>query len=524
MKKRMFLKIAMVMFLFFVNFTAERADSQSQQSSPMSPSQLSSSGNQSNNLNNLEVKLEMLQYKLDTETKALEKRYDDFVSLTTFFMTFLSIFVAVLTIFSIFKNLQQHKDYITERTFFNESANKFEGKQLENIEKLNSVIGLVEKTFNLQHKQYLDQQKLVDDFNGMQNIITQLQNAEIEKYHDAKKMILSLAGIKAMEWPKLADEIQSIADKARSKLEQVSKIVLVNEEEKKPYELAKVYQLTGISAFYSNDIVSTFKYLGEADRIYEERTLRPEDNMSRAYTKHFLGVAAKNWRKIGDTERGNLDEAYEYLLKANTIVSEDRNQFLIPVTLSEILSYQSERTLEATQKIDELIQRFEEFNQLDYNQTSLFLRTYFLKGNLEVKERRFEEARRYYEEAQKLDKGNAYAHLSILHAQENLHPQNNKDIQGWKEALSLLERSGATKKRETVTKVIALTWSVIATHNIKDESGMQKYLKEFESIGGAFSSIIDRTPLFFSPISKDIMEFTDLKSSLYQYIGRDKVS
>lgn len=528
MKKRTLMTMVIAVMLLFAHIVVERALSQPQQSNSMSHGFVFSPASRSDKPYDIAQKLEMLEYKLDTETKALEKRYEDFSKSATFFMSILSIFVALLTVFSIYKSLQQHKDYITERTFFTEQAKKieerekpFEGKQLENIEKLNSVIGLVEKTFDLQHKREEAQSNLVDELKHMKIIIEEFEKEAEEKYRDAKELILSLADVKAMNWPKLTDEVQYIAAKARNKFEEVSRVVLRKEEEQNPYELAKVLQLIGISAFYSNDIASAFKQLSEADRIYGTKSPRPDDTMSRAYTKHFLGVAAKNWRKTGDVERGNVNEAYEYLSKAAEIVKDDPKQFLIPVTLAEILSYRSDQKQAAADMVDEIIRRFEALEKtvkLDANQHSLFVRTFLLKGNLEMTEKRFDQAVNYYEKALGKDNKNAYAHLSLLHAQKCT------DSEEWRKALSLLESSGATKKRETVTKVIALVWAVIAAHEGKDESSEERYLKDLESIGTTLSRITHREPLFFSPISKDIEEFTTLKAHLGQYLGTDAPS
>lgn len=528
MKKRTLMTMAIAMMLLFAHIVVERVFSQPQQSSTMTNSAAFSPASRSDKPYDIAQKLEMLEYKFDTETKALEKRYEDFSKSATFIMSILSIFVALVTIFSIYKSLQQHRDYITERTFFTEQVKKieerdkpFEGKQLENIEKLNSVIGLVERTFALQHKREEAQSNLVDELKQMQIIIKELEKEAEEKYRDAKELILSLADVKAMNWPKLTDEAQYIADRARNKFEEVSRVVLRKVEEQNPYELAKVLQLIGISAYYSNDIASAFKQLSEADRIYGIKSPRPDDAKSRAYTKHFLGGAAKNWRKTGDVARGNVNEAYEYLSKAAEIVKDDPKQFLIPVTLAEILSYRSDQKKVAADMVDEIIKRFialEGTVKLDVNQHALFVRTFLLKGNLEMTEKRYNEAANCYTNALDKDKKNAYAHLSLLQAQKCT------DSEKWEDALSLLESSGATRKRETATKVIALVWGVIAAHKGKDESSKERYLKDLESVRISLSCIAQREPLFFSPISKDLEDFTTLNDNLGHYLETDAPS
>jgi tetratricopeptide (TPR) repeat protein len=518
MEKRSHKTLMITLTLLFSHILAEQALSQPKQQNTISQNSAVSQVGSGDVSREMAKKIEMLEYKLETETNNLEKKYDDLSKSATLFMSILSIFVALLTVFSIYKGLQQHKDYISERSYIRERDRPFEEKQLENIEKLNSVISLVEKTFDLQHKREEEQSNLVKDLFKVKEIVDQLETESKERYSDAKELILSLETVKAMEWPGLLEEIQHVSDKARNKFEEVSRTVLKNEEDQHPYEIAKLYQLIGISALYSNDIDSSFKHLKEADRIYENNALRPDDTMSRAYTKHFLGVGAKNWRKAGDVERGNIKEAHEYLLKAAEIVKDDPKQFLIPVTLTEVISYQSDQKQLATDKAKELIQRFKSLKEnsvLDANQQTLFERTFLILGNIEVTEKRYDQAVSYYRKVLEINSRNVYAHLSILYANKST------DSDEWQKALSNLETTGLAKKRETVTKVIALVWAIIASHKANDQSREERYKRELESIGANLLHFTQRQPLFFSPISKEIKEFANLKSQLSQYLQAD---
>jgi tetratricopeptide (TPR) repeat protein len=528
MKKRILLTMTIAILFLFSHIVAERTFSQPLPQNTISQGPAISTASTGDKTYEIVKKLEMLEYKLETETKALEKRYDDFSKSATLFMSILSIFVALLTVFSIYKSLQQHKDYIAERGFLVEQTKNiqdrerpFEQRQLENIEKLNSVISLVEKTFDLQHKREEKQSHLVDELANMKKIVEQFEKESEERYVDAKELILSLADVKAMEWPNLPNEVQNITAKARNKFEEVSRVVLMKEERQHPYEIAKVYQLIGISSFYSNDIASAFKQLSEADRIYENNTPRPEDTMSRAYTKHFLGVAAKNWRRMGDVERGNVNEAYEHLSKADVIVKDDKKQFLIPVTLAEILSYRSDKK-QAADKVNEIIKRFEtlEINneELDANQLSLWERLLLIKGNIEMTVNEFDDAELSYRKVFEKNKKNVFAHLSLLAAQKST------DNAEWQEALSLLERSGAIRKKETITKVIAIAWAIIAAHEVNDAPRVERYLNDLKSIGATLLHIAHREPLFFSPLSKNIEEFATLKDQLSKYIATNRPS
>jgi len=532
MKRTILMVMALAVMLLIAHITEERAYALQQK--PMDPQSITSSPySRSENLPDVAHKLEMLEYKLTVETKASEKRYEasekryeDFSKSVTFIMTILSIFVAILTLFSIYKSLQQHKDYISERTFYTEHIKRtenrdkpFEDKQLDNIVKMNAVIGLVEKTFDLQHKREESQSNLVDKLRHMETIIDAFEKEAEEKYSDAKELIFSLADVKAMDWPRLSDEALNISYRARIKFDEISKIVLQKEEERNPYELAKVFQLIGISAYYSNDIASAFKLLGASEKIYETKPPRPDDTKSRAYTKHFLGVAVKNWRKTGDVPGGNVIEAYGYAMKADEIVKNDPKQFLIPVTLAEIMSYSNDKKEIAVLKTDEIIQRFSNImktDKLDLNQHSLYVRILLLRGNLEMMEGRFAEAENYYSMAHSEDEKNVYTILSLLHAKK--HKGDVVDIEEWINALSLLESLGVTKKRETVTRIIAIVWAIIASHEGKDEFKKETFLKELNANGSTLSRIANREPLFFSPLSKNLEEYKTLKSNLCLYL------
>jgi predicted negative regulator of RcsB-dependent stress response len=224
---------------------------------------------------------------------------------------------------------------------------------------------------------------------------------------------------------------------------------------------------------------------------------------------------------MGDVEHGNLNEAYEHLSKADVIVKDDKKQFLIPVTLAEILSYRSDKK-QAADKVNEIIKRFEtlEINneELDANQLSLWERLLLIKGNIEMTVNEFDDAEISYRKVFEKNKRNVFAHLSLLAAQKST------DNAEWHEALSLLERSGAIRKRETITKVIAIAWAIIAAHEVNDAPRVERYLNDLKSIGATLLHIVHREPLFFSPLSKNIEEFATLKDQLSKYIATNRPS
>jgi len=308
--------------------------------------------------------------------------------------------------------------------------------------------------------------------------------------------------------------------RARSKLEGIPAFVLASEKKKDPVHYAKIMQLAGISAFYANDIDAAIHRLEEAD-IASKEDQRPETTLSRAYTKHFLGVAFKNWCLEGSPISKNVEKAALYLMDAFEAVKEEKKQFLIPVTLAEVMSYQSGAHEDAEKLLGEIIDRLEKLRDsesLDPNQSALLLRAHLYKGNISYKAGRLEEALQRNKEALTVGKKNHYAQLSVLQCEFAMKMPIDTDR--WREALRLLEASGALKKREITTRIVALAWGFIVSATINDQDETDRFRKEFEGVGRNIRSIAHRFPVFFSPLSKGLMTFVDLKQELNDFVDR----
>jgi tetratricopeptide (TPR) repeat protein len=461
--------------------------------------------------------------KLEYETKSAEKRFDDFSKIFTYLGAFITIFVLILTIFSIYQGLQHHKDYLRERAFYEQHQQenlKREGnilsEQIDNMHKLGGVIDLVEKSFNLKFSQEQKMEDLYEDLKKNSEILDSIIEDGEKKYAEVARDILSLETVKAMKWPSLPDESLNMAEKAGNKFDSIILPVLQRQEKKEKYEFAKVLQLLGISAFYSNHIDYALVKLGQADSIYKEDT-PDKHKYSRAYTKHFLGVIVKNWRIETSVKGSNIEEARQYLSEAYEIIKRDPDQFLIPVTLAEVLSYLEERQQEASELIDEIFARFNRIPKsgMDENQRSLFLRLHLLKGNLALKSGKINEACGLYEQAFNEDQSNAFAHLSFAHALSQ--DEAVKAREHWENGLKLL--SMATKKREITTRVTALVWGIVAAHNLGNENNKDDYIKDLKSIEINIHGIGGRLPLFFSPLSKQLLNLSDIKNELLKYLN-----
>src|SRR5262249_743963 len=147
------------------------------------------------------------------------------------------------------------------------------------------------------------------------------------QFAGASERVLTFQGVKAMEWPAVTEDAQNLLIRARGVIEGIHAFVLKDEEQNDPFRLARVFQLMGISAYYANDIDAAVAHLERADRLYDGTTnLPPDQILPRAYTKHFLGVAAKNWTHEEAPRHANLDHAEAYLSAAQQSVEAQPKQ------------------------------------------------------------------------------------------------------------------------------------------------------------------------------------------------------
>ena len=146
----------------------------------------------------------------------------------------------------------------------------------------------------------------------------------------------------------------------------------------------------------------------------------------------------------------HLDEAKAHLERAWGLHKGDGKQFLIPVTLAEVLSYRDNDRAEAGQLFQDLVSRLSALTGLDTNQRALFTRCDLLRGNLAVRDNNPDEAQRAYHTAKTRDPSNPFVELSLLLCKEKLTPARAEE---WALALNLLLSSGVMEKKETISRV-----------------------------------------------------------------------
>jgi tetratricopeptide (TPR) repeat protein len=399
---------------------------------------------------------------------------------------------------------------------FMEHTDQMLNAQIDNVTKLGGVIDLVNKVFAFQGDKEKQQKEVMDEFAKLRQEFSSLTKGFDEHYGQAKGLIFKLKEVKALQWPSLSPENHTVAEEARTLYASVLDSVKRRQEAANPMEHAHMLQLMGTAAYYANNIDTAFAFLEEADRTYDRHDKEAlEHPQPRAYTKHFLGVAAKSWQNrnrmgLGQA-RGYLEDAYKtFKLKAD--------QFLTPITLFEVYSYIPAEQENARRMLSELVERMtkkKEAGSLDTNQKALLVRGYLLMGNLAFVKENLEEARRYYRMAKEADARNPFAELSLLFSTE----KSEYDADDWKRGLAMLDRS--LQKRETTTRMTTLIWACVAARRAGDSGRQQEYFREFEAIEGSFVSKSEREPYAFSPISKNLATHKELQVELLRFLKSD---
>jgi hypothetical protein len=163
-------------------------------------------------------RLSRLEQRIDSELKALERQ-------TQVFGVVAAVVVAFLAFWGVWREHRQHKDYLAERSFFEERAKNAEArqqqsadlqlkfgehmvgssgdmlsKQVENIGKLGAVIGLVRDTFQLHLEREQAQSKIFSDIQEANAWIVEFHKESEEKFNSAKEVLSNFFTLSAMDW------------------------------------------------------------------------------------------------------------------------------------------------------------------------------------------------------------------------------------------------------------------------------------------------------------------------------------
>jgi tetratricopeptide (TPR) repeat protein len=393
---------------------------------------------------------------------------------------------------------------------------KILNEQISTMANLGEVINLVQRVFNLQIEKEEDQKKRRKDFNLMREILDQVNDHFKNQYNEVNKCMQTFLKHSRMQWTLLTNMEIDLARRARTTIDSIPNYILkrIGEASESHYSLGRNYQLLGVSAFYDNEIDIAERYLEKAKELLDDTT-PPEFHFNRAFCHHFLGAIDKSWLHEECSLEANLIKSRDNLQIACDLLANNEDEFLTPLTLVEVLSYQENGREKAQEQLDMLLQKLnllKREDNLNSNQSNLLVRAYLIRGNIEFLKSNNKGAIKYYDEAIKHKKNNHFAILSkALCIPKN---QKSERMDYFRHGLELLESGGALEKNEIVTRLTAVAWGIIAGRELNNDDKIKKYLQNIEAGKRVIRPVAKRTPIFFSPLTKKLMTKENFFESL----------
>jgi tetratricopeptide (TPR) repeat protein len=529
-----------------------------QPSSPRSAKNSSSPGEpeQSHDTSEIEEKVDSLNRRLDSELRASNDRYEVLLRTTErdfhaieLFVLLGSLFVGVFVGWATYREAQQRgKDRLFYESRVKEAEQREEethsyavrfaeqqlsragevvSVQIENMTKLGAVIDLMNKTFDKQLQSLTQLDQLRNEITKMQASLANVTNHYEKQYSNVEVTLAPFTERSRMDWPKISGEEAAETNRALGIFQDIPEWFLAEKEKTDRFGFAHLYVVLGQAAYHANQIAAATEYFAKSVRLYGH-DYDDKHRLARAFCSHYLGLIDKNWCPAGLNKGMNLETAKRHLDEAWDLLKSNTNEFLTPVTLAEVRSYSSrDRTasaeqlgtiLENGQFDDGIIRNLMKIKAsprgLDPNQSDLLTRALLIRGNLEYVDEHFERALEYYTLAHVHDGESAYALFSMAQATSN--KQEKADL--FREGLDALESSGALNKRETSSKLLAVAWAVVANHTLKEERKRDKYLRQLRSVGASPHAVGKREPLFFCPVNKVQVLFTELWETLGEFL------
>jgi hypothetical protein len=396
-------------------------------------------------------------------------------------------------------------------------------KQIEGIVKLGGVIELVKKTFEMQLTRVGDVEKLLQRLGETDEVVASFTKHFREQFRHVRELMFTFRHHSRLDWTRLTEHEVAVASRALTIFDTIPNSVfdalLKEDGGKNRYELAQVYQLLGVSAFYTNDVDAATRYLERGLEIYGHADAPAESLFPQAFCSHFLGLVEKSWCHVDRPVEANLAAARKHFEESARRQSTREGEFLTPVTLAEVLSYSEQTWNDARTLLTEIFTRFERIKSkqaLDDNQQMLFGRALLLMGNLEFSANASVEALGWYTKAHEHNERNPYALLSMSQATGPADADLRKER--FREGLAALASSGALSKRENTTRILAVARAIVAAYEIGDETLQKKYVREMELATSYVRPVGGRAPLFFCPLTKKLVGFEQLRSNISAYI------
>lgn len=406
------------------------------------------------------------------------------------------------------------------------SVDKFDlsfQSQVDSISKLGSIIALVEKTFENQSKASEELVGLIKDVEKLRGIIENQKLFNIAQFDKLYSDLLPFTKLSRMEWAWITREEQIHIERALSRFETIDEMTLneIKEREKVPHTC----YLLGVGAFYRNDIITALNYHRKAIEKYDElggfnNIKNTEHHFPYAFSHHFLGILEKSWWHDAVSLDVNKQKAKEYLEKAKIMLETKEGEFLTPVTYAEVLTYIEAERENAKQQLQICLNELQKVEKKDKNQKSLISRIFLYLGNIDYLNNDLDSAYEFYKRAINNNEDNFYAWFSKGSLSQEL--EKNDFTSDYKTGLELLNKSSALTKPEITTHVTLLAWAVIASVGIHDKNE-EDYKIQFKTSINRVRRVGSRIPLFFGPISKQLVNHEKLFQEVESKLGKTEI-
>jgi len=422
---------------------------------------------------------------------------------------------------------RERVNYVKERKFFEMqterraaeesrlSAQQFEMGTLQsaNIKGLGDVLKVIARASNIRLEREEAQ-------GAVESMLKSIRTGAERRYLQARDEADRLKDVKAAQWPALPSDRRQVAIGALRLYQSVDDFIKEERSEKEASRHAMLLQRLGVFAYYADhNYEGAISYLTDAIKFFGEQVVDDQFKPAQAWARHFLGVLKKNWPLRIEPTGTSLRQAQELLAAAEAYLTVDSGQFLTPLTHAEVLSYlpnQQRLADEKTSKIIELLETLSRNQNADSIQMGLLPRAYLLRGNIAHMQGNQSAACNLFLKAGEVANANPYAWLSLAEATSDA--DNAKPY--WAKGLALLSRPPAADKPETYTRVLVFTWGILASHALGDNDSYKDYRAAFDEIGLLIEKEGKYTPLFFSPTTKNLVLFDELRKQLAERLSK----
>ncbi len=211
-------------------------------------------------------------------------------------------------------------------------------------------------------------------------------------------------------------ELSAAIFQFRIKMDGMSKLFLDKYADQPKY--APVFYYRGVIAFIDSDVLTAYKMLSLSEKLmpFTETGLKEMSRDLRihaAFTQFYLALIHKNY---GHKNYDAMRTAHDHIAKSYRMYGQDeKSEILTLVTFAEILSYLPDLDT-ARSYLKELFDRVElkvKSGSLTKAEAQYIPRGHLVHGNTFFVEKRWEEARKAYNEVLEINKGSYYAHHSL---------------------------------------------------------------------------------------------------------------